>query len=183
MRRGAALLVALAVLLPLAACEQEGARPTATVSSADTADQVMEGFTTYVTSRGVRRARIDADTAYMFYPTRTMVLHNVRGTFYDQAGKDASTLVARRATYRTVEGSMSAEGQVEVRSTDGKVLRSEKLDYDKNADRISTDQPFTYVNGAERLEGTGFTADPSFKNVVADRPRGTAGGEMVLPGQ
>src|SRR2546421_11389964 len=41
-----------------------GIRPTATITAADTADQVLDSMSHYVTTAGVVRAHLRADTAY-----------------------------------------------------------------------------------------------------------------------
>ena len=33
------------------------------------------------------------------------------------------------------------------------------------------------------MEGEAFRADVDFRNIVTDRPRGTAGKDLVIPGQ
>lgn len=179
MRRLALLLAATL----LAACERDGARPTATLAPADTADQVIAGFEHHVTDLGVRRTRIEADTAYFYEATQTQLLRNVRAEFFDEEGRPTSTLTAREARYRVQDGSMRATGSVVVVGPDGERLASEELVYDKAAETISTEQAFRYDHRDEHLVGTGFRSDPAFENVVANQPRGTAGADMVLPGQ
>jgi hypothetical protein len=82
---------------------------------------------------------------------------------------------------------MEARGNVEVHTTDGKVLRTSVLQYDRARDELYTEQPFTYDTARETIEGNGFQADPRFTNVVTDSPRGGQRGDspgtMALPGQ
>lgn len=165
-----------------AGCSGGGARPTTTMQEADTADQVLEGFSHYVTSDGVRRSRVEADTAYFFEASQLALLRRVRVTFYDPKGAEASRLTADRATYRWQDGSMEAEGHVVVTTQDRR-LASETLRFDPKENRISTDRPFRFQRGDEFIEGTGFRSDPDFKNIVTDRPRGVAGKGVLLPGQ
>src|SRR6266700_8158730 len=89
MRRRCAVLALL-----LGAC-QSGARPTATQSVLDSADQVLIGMTHYVTQTGLQRARVRADTAYFFSATQSAEMRNVHITFYDPTGNESSTLTAR----------------------------------------------------------------------------------------
>jgi LPS export ABC transporter protein LptC len=173
----------LLTLLLLGACEETGARPTATLQAPDSADQVLEGFSHYVTNQGVRRSRVEADTAFFYENTQITDLRNITVTFYDLNGEESSTLTARRGTYRWQNGSMEAEGNVVVVSPDGRRLRTETLRYDNAANQISTDKRFTFDRGTEHLEGNSFRSDPDFRNVVTDRPRGVAGDGLLLPGQ
>ncbi|HEU4699748.1 MAG TPA: LPS export ABC transporter periplasmic protein LptC [Gemmatimonadales bacterium] len=176
-------LLALALALAAAACDAGGARPTATVSASDTADQVIAGFSHYATTNGIRRTLLEADTALYFDATQTALLRHPRATFYDERGAESSTLTADELKYRWQDGSMVATGHVVLTTPDGKRLTTEALTYDKSADRISTDKPFVYVAGGDHVEGAAFTSDVAFKHIVTDRPRGTAGKELVVPGQ
>ena len=127
--RSAVAAVAILAMAALSGCEETGARPTTTVQAADSADQVLEGFSHYVTSEGVRRSRVEADTAYFYEGTQITTLSNPKVTFYDLKGAEGSTLTARQGTYRWQDGSMEANGNVVVVSPDGRRLRTER-DFD-----------------------------------------------------
>lgn len=166
-----------------ASCEDTGVRPTSTVQAADSADQVLEGFSHYVTNEGVRRSRVEADTAFYYEPTQITELHKVKVVFFDIKGAEGSTLTAQRGTYRWQDGSMEATGNVRVVSPDGRRLTTESLRYDNATNTIMTDKQFSFDRGEEHLEGNSFRSDPDFKNVVTDRPRGVSGEGLLLPGQ
>jgi LPS export ABC transporter protein LptC len=165
------------------ACEDSGVKPTTTVQAPDSADQVLEGFSHYVTNEGILRSRVEADTAFFYEPTQITELHKVKVVFFDVKGAESSTLTARRGTYRWQDGSMEATGDVVVVSPDGRRLATSVLRYDNATNLIVTDQHFTFDRGEEHLEGNSFRSDPDFKNVVTDRPRGVTGNGMLLPGQ
>lgn len=177
-----AVFSVLTVLSALA-CEDTGVRPTTTVQAPDSADQVLEGFSHYVTNNGILRSRVEADTAFFFESTQMNELHNVKVVFFDIKGAESSTLTAKRGTYRWQDGSMQASGHVVVVSPDGRRLATEVLRYDNATNTILTDRPFTFDRGEEHLEGNSFRSDPDFRNVVTDRPRGVTGNGMLLPGQ
>jgi LPS export ABC transporter protein LptC len=181
--RGTLFSACSAISAFTAACEDSGVRPTTTVQAADSADQVLEGFSHYVTNEGILRSRVQADTAYFFEATQITELRNVRVVFFDLKGAESSTLTARRGTYRWQDGSMEANGNVVVVSPDGRRLATEALRYDNATNLIVTDRPFTFDRGEEHLEGNSFRSDPDFRNVVTDRPRGVTGDGMLLPGQ
>jgi LPS export ABC transporter protein LptC len=171
------------VVVALAACEESGAKPTTTLQATDSADQVLEGFSHYVTREGVRRSRVDADTAYFYESTQITDLRRIKVVFYDIKGTESSTLTAQRGTYHWQDGSMESNGHVVVVTPDGRRLQTERLRYDNAVNSISTDQHFTFDRGTEHLEGNSFKSDPDFKNVVTDRPHGVAGNGVLLPGQ
>jgi LPS export ABC transporter protein LptC len=182
-RRPAVPLFALLLTAALGACEESGARPTTTIEAPDSADQVPEGFSHYVTNDGIRRSRVQADTAYFYEATQITNLAKVKVTFYDLKGAESSTLTSKTGVYRWQDGSMEANGNVVVVSPDGRRLTTERLRYDNATNQLSTDRHFTFDRGEEHLEGNSFRSDPDFRNVVTDRPRGVAGDGMLLPGQ
>ena len=157
-----------------------GARPTATVTAADTADQILVGMSHYVTRAGVTRAHVEADTAYFYSPTQSAELRRVRITFYDVRGNESSTLTAHEGTYQWRTGDMEGRGDVAVLTTDGRRLRTEVLRYSQQRNEVSSDRSFVLDGPGQHIEGEGFTSDPGFANLVAKRPRGT-GGQLTLP--
>jgi len=175
--------MAVALTLALPACEETGAKPTTTVQASDDADQILEGFSHYVTFGGVRRSRVEADTAFFYEGTQVTDLRHVKVVFYDLRGVEGSTLTAKRGTYRWQDGSMEAHDDVMVVNPDGRTLRTQAIKYDNATNTISTDVPFTFDRAEEHLEGNSFKSDPDFKNVVTDKPRGVTGTGMLLPGQ
>jgi LPS export ABC transporter protein LptC len=184
-RLGRLFLTVLPVLtvLPLVACEDTGVKPTTTVQAPDSADQVLMGFSHYVTNNGILRSRVEADTAFFYESTQMNELHHVKVVFFDVKGAESSTLTAKRGSYRWQDGSMEASGKVVVVSPDGRKLATEVLKYDNATNTIYTDKHFTFDRGEEHLEGNSFRSDPDFRNVVTDRPRGVSGNGMLLPGQ
>ncbi|HKT59887.1 MAG TPA: LPS export ABC transporter periplasmic protein LptC [Gemmatimonadales bacterium] len=179
-RAGWLALVAIVLVL---ACEDPGAKPVTTVQATDSADQVLEGFSHWVSKDGIRRSEVQADTAYFYENTQVTQLRNVRVVFYDLNGKESSTLTAKAGTYRWQDGSMQANGNVVVVSPDGRKLQSDTLKYDNATNTISTNTHFIMDRGTDHLEGQSFRSDPDFKNIVTDKPVGRSGDGVLLPGQ
>ena len=163
------------------ACDT-GIKPTATISAADSADQVLDSMSHYMTSGGVQRAHVLADTAYFYSPSQTAELRQVHITFYDTRGAQTSTLTSREGTYHWRTGDMEARGSVVVVRTDGATLRTEVIRYSQAKNQVSSDRAFIFDEPTRHIEGEGFTSDPDFKVVTALRPKGT-GGKFTLPNQ
>ncbi|HXE57441.1 MAG TPA: LPS export ABC transporter periplasmic protein LptC [Gemmatimonadales bacterium] len=176
-------MLGLLALGALAACTDQGVRPSTTLAAADSADQVLYELVHYVTEDGVRRSLVEADTAYFYEATQTAELRGVKVTFYQPSGAVSSTLTSREGTYRWQTGAMEARGEVVAVTPDGKTLRTSILRYDRGTDLLSTDQPFTFDDGTDHLEGNSFTSDPDFENVRVAEPRGVAGEGVLVPGQ
>lgn len=185
----AVMLLPMAMaLLALGACKDDAIRPPVTVTAADSADQVLEGMEHIITSDGVKRTRVIADTAYLYEATQLARLKVVKTTFYDLNGFETSTVSSDSGLYQMRDGSMSAWGNVVATTPDGRRLKSAELKYDATKHQISSEKPFVYDRADQHLEGNGFTSDPDFRNVVTRQPRGgqrpgATGGGAVLPGQ
>ena len=160
-----------------------GAKPTATITAADTADQVLIDMKHYVTNDGVVRARVHADTAFFYQNTQAVEMRTVQITFYDTDGHETSTMTAKEGTYHWATGDMEGRGNVVVvGSGDGRTLKSEVMRYKQATNQVSSDQPFVFDGPGRHAKGKGFTSDPEFKNVTAQKLTGT-GGHLVLPNQ
>src|SRR5204862_1929527 len=121
----------------LGACDT-GIKPTATISAADSADQVLVGMSHYVTNAGIQRAHVRADTAYLYSPAQTSELRNVHITFYDPRGAETSTLTSREGTYHWRGGDMWARGNVVVVRTDGATPRTEVIRCSPGRNQVSS---------------------------------------------
>jgi LPS export ABC transporter protein LptC len=160
-----------------------GVKPTATVTAADTADQVLINMTHYLTSNGVVRAQVRADSAYFYQPLEVAELRNVHITFYGTDGNETSTMTAREGTYHWATGDMEGRGNViVVGAGDGRTLKSEVMRYRQATNEVSSDQAFVFDAPGRHVVGDGFVSDPNFRNVTAQRPRGS-GGHFTLPNQ
>jgi LPS export ABC transporter protein LptC len=182
--RPSALL--LAALL-FGACQDDAVRPPMNVTAADSADQILEGMEHLITTDGVRRTKVLADTAYLYEATNLARLKGVKVTFFDANGNETSTVTSDSGLYHMRDGSMSAWGHVVATTPDNRRLRSAELKYDSRSRQISSDKPFVYDRADQHLEGNGFTSDPDFRNVVTRQPHGGerpgGGAPGVLPGQ
>ncbi len=184
------LMVAV-VVAAVVACRDDGVRPTTTVTAADSADQVLESMDFNLTTDGVRRTRVFADTAYLYEATQLARLKRVTVTFYDVSGIERSTVVGDSGLYQTRDGSMEAWGHVVGTTPDGKKLQTAQLRYDSRKHEISSGTPFVFDKPGQHLEGNGFTSDPEFANIRAGQPKAhqlpgqsdSAGTGFLLPGQ
>ncbi|HXJ31860.1 MAG TPA: LPS export ABC transporter periplasmic protein LptC [Gemmatimonadales bacterium] len=172
-----------AFVLTSFACSN-GAQPSATITAADTADQVLIDMTHYVTNDGVVRARVRADSAFFYQNSQSVEMRAVHITFYDTDGRETSTMSAKEGTYHWATGDMEGRGNVVVVGAgDGRTLKSEVMRYKQATNQVSSDQPFVFDGPPDRhIKGKGFTSDPDFRNVTALNPTGK-GGHLVLPNQ
>lgn len=159
-------LTLFAGILICVGCTEKKALPTARGSAlADSADQVMFGAKFNLTSQGISRARLNADTAYFFDENTRAELENVNTTFFTTAGVRDAVLTSRRGTYNTRLATMVARQNVVVVSEDGRRLETSELIYNQGLNEISSDSAFVLTEPNRRLEGIGFRSDPNMNNI------------------
>ncbi len=170
-----------ALFFAFAAC-REGNEPT--LVAEDVLDQVAEankvGINIWhlVTAAGVRRAEIEADTAYFLEEKAMVELRGVRATLFDKVGATSSVLTSREGTYYWSTGDMIARKDVVVNNPDeGRTIKTSVLHYEQAADRIWSDQPteMIYADGTV-IRGTSFESNTRMDRVDLTAP------EMVRRG-
>lgn len=177
MSRAGAWAALVAVSVAVVACREVQEPPIAVTSAlADSADQIILGAHQLITDRGVLRAQLDADTAYVFSEGTRIELRRVNTTFFNGAGSKTATLTSREGTYNTQLGQMEARKNVVAVSEDGRRLTTEQLRFSEQANLITSDSAFTATQGARVLRGIGFESDPDMNNVRCKAAcRGEAG--------
>lgn len=158
------------ILLFLAACSDAGEPPTR-LTAPDSADQVLYGMTHNVTLDGVLRARLWADTAYVYQNSQTADLVGVKVEFLTPRGQLGSTITADSGRYDFRMRDMEARGSVVAVTPDGRKLTTSILRYDRRSEQISGPESFVFDAPDRHLEGDAFTADPEFTDVRAVEPR------------
>ena len=168
-RLGPAVSIAYAAVV-LACSGVEG--PPTTVFEADSADRIAFGVGHNVTSNGMLRVRIEADTTYFYDASQTAKLRQLTVIFFSAEGIETSRITADWGNYELQTGNMVARTNVVGTTPDGRRLTTSELTYDRLGNRLKTDAEFVFDSSDEHLEGSGFTADPDFRNVRATDIRG-----------
>lgn len=180
-RPAAALLLALLA----AACAPRGVTPKDVVR-ADSADQVIDSLDfRRVTADGRTSVQVQAVRGWEYRGRQAMDLDSLTLTFRDRSGAVSSVVTGRRGAYDQRSGAFDVRGQVVVRATaDRRVLKTEHLVYDKEADRIYSDTAYTFTSAKGSGSGASFSADPDFKVLESYRTRARDGGRgFVIPNQ
>ena len=141
--------------------------PHGIVAMADSADQIVYGLVHNVTTDGVLRARIEADTAFFYESTQSAELKQLTAVFFSALGEISSTVTAAEGTYKWLIGDMEARINVIAVTPDGRRLTTETLSYSKISNRLTGPESFEFTAPDRELAGDGFTADPSFRDVRA----------------
>jgi len=161
-----AIFIAL-LAVAAGACHDKNTPTLATRRSAlgDSADQVMFGLRHELTTAGVRRGELHADTAYFYDDMNRMELRKVNTIFFDKNGAKNATMSALRGVYDTRTQKLDGRGDVVVTSEDGRRLTSPHLTYDRTINQISSDTAFTFTAPGRTISGIGFRSDPQLRNV------------------
>jgi LPS export ABC transporter protein LptC len=170
-------------VLALGACGKPRQDAVAAVeAAADTADQLLIGLTQYITQDGVRKAYLEADSAFLYENSGRAELKTVKVTFFAEAGDTSSVVTGKIGSYDWRTGRMEAREDVVVVLSNGGRLTTSVLRYDQARNELSTDQHYVYTAPDRQMEGDGFVTDPALSVFRTTRPRGTAG-SFTLPGQ
>jgi LPS export ABC transporter protein LptC len=178
------LVVAAIVAIVAAGCSKKGATPPVKshASLADSAEQVMQNVQYVLTSAGVQRGELFADSAYIFDDNTRYVLKNVRTTFNTAEGVKNGTMKADRGKYNLRQQVLEGFGNVVLTSTDGKKLTSPYVKYNQAINEVSSDTTFTLTEPGRNLSGIGFKADPQLTHFQVLRA-GRGQGSVTLPAQ
>jgi hypothetical protein len=139
----------------------------------EAANQVVFGLDHYVTTEGVRRAHVEADTAFFLEGKPMVDLRVMHVTFFDAEGDTTSILTARAGTYNWNTGDMTAkEDVVVVIPREGRRIETSVLYYDRARDRIWGDQ-LTRMFEADGtvMEGTAFETNSRMDRIDLTSPR------------
>jgi len=160
MDRVKGLVVGVLALLG-SACRPEDTPPIATEILRSDVDMAMTQMATYVTRDGIRRARVEADTAE-FISENEIHMRPVRLVFYDEQGRETTVIRADFGVLYELTEDMRAEGNVVAQDGErGQRLETERLRYVNLDDRLYGDTTFTLFRdlGPTVIEGSGFESD------------------------
>lgn len=158
----ASLSFALCALLAAACADTRTPPVSALPSVADSADQTLVGVHYILTSKGVQRGVLDADTAYVLDEATRIDLRRARVSFTTELGAPQGTMEANRAMLNQRTQVLEGWGDVVVSLVDGRSLKSPHILYNQVTRQISSDSSYTATRGNDTQRGTGFTANETF---------------------
>lgn len=164
------ILVFAAASIALAACRDMQPPPVAAGATvADSADQVFFGASFVLTTNGVKRGILTADTAYVLDDQTRIDLRVAHVNFTTEAGAPEGTMDAHRGVYSTRTQILEGWGDVVVKLVDGRMLKSPHVTYNQITHQISSDTTYTIARRADTQYGTGFTANQTFTKFTCMR--------------
>lgn len=164
---GNRLAVLAAMIAVVAAACAEGEDPVDERGYRDLpADHVVWDLDTDIKDMGSLRARIHADTAYIWEDSARTLMFPVEIRLFDDNGAQTAHLTAREGEHNTNTDRMVARGNVVlVTEEDGRRLLTEELHYDPRRGRIWSDVATVMHQGDTRVEGSGFRANEDMSDI------------------
>lgn len=166
------VLVPLTVLIT--ACGQREEPPTATDLLPEGVDYAFTRLRTFMTREGIRRGRLEAETAQLVGEGE-LHMRPVKLIFFDAEGRESTEITADYGVYYELTEDMDAEGSVVVLDrAGGQRLETERLKYVNTEDRLYGDTAFTLYrdNGGTVIDGSAFESDPAMDSVIVLTPSG-----------
>src|SRR5690348_9508525 len=157
------LALALASIVMIAACQDLQPPPVAaTHSIADSADQVMFNAKFVLTTKGIQRGELIADTMYALEEGTKFDARTAHVNFTTETGAPQGTMDAHRGVYSTRTQTLEGWGDVVVKLVDGRMLKSPHVIYNQVTHIITGDTTYTLYRGSDTQHGIGFTANETF---------------------
>lgn len=176
--RALATLFASVAVLGSAACHEAPQTPVAGKAGvADSADQVFFGMQFFLTTAGIQRGNLTADTAYILDDQTRFDLRRTNVVFTTETGAPQGTMTGDRGMYSTRTTILDGRGNVVVKLVDGRTLTSPHVIYNQGAHIISSDTNYTISNARGSQTGIGFTSDQAFKKFTCLR---NCGGDFTV---
>jgi LPS export ABC transporter protein LptC len=117
----------------------------------------------YTDSGRVRnRLRAGRIAEWATEPKRTELSEGVEVVFFDAAGRQGSTLTARRGVILPGQNRMEAYEDVVFVNAKGERLETEQLSWDQDSARVQTDRPVRIRRGEDIIHGNGLDATEDF---------------------
>ena len=144
-------------------CRDSKQPPMAAVSTAaDSADQVLFSPQFFLSTRGVQRGAVRADTAYVLNDQTKFDLRKAHVTFTTETGLPQGTMEANRGVYSVQTQVLEGWGDVVVRLVDGRTLKSPHVTYNQLTHQIASDTNYALARGNDTQSGIGFTSNQTF---------------------
>lgn len=175
------LFAAVAAVALSTACRDSKTPPVAAgPSMADSADQVLFKVQYVLTTNGIQRGDLTADTAYVLDDQNRYDLRVAHVVFTTETGAPQGTMDGRRGVYNLSTRILEGWGDVVVQLVDGRTLKSPHVTYNQMTHQISSDTSYVLSRGSDSQYGKGFTSDQAF---ITFKCLGACGGNssVLLP--
>ncbi|TGL57397.1 LPS export ABC transporter periplasmic protein LptC [Leptospira ognonensis] len=132
------------------------------------------------TKDGVLEWKLLGKESYIYPTDNRTVVYGFEFYQYD-GGKYKSYLTGKRGEINHSTKSVLLEGEVNLKTEDGKILKSENLNYNLDEKTLSTDSEVVIYSDGTTIRGKGLRADKGLNKYTVLRPTAiTVGGTSPL---
>lgn len=157
------LLLLLPVLGITAACGDATKTPVVSGPTiADSADQILYGADIRLTTRGIERGRLTADTAFVLDEQTRFDLRNPHVVFTTETGAPQGTMESKRGAYSTRTTILEGWGDVVAKLVGGKTLKSPHVVFNQVTHQLTSDTTYTITDPQGTQSGVGFVSNQTF---------------------
>ncbi len=144
-------------IIAIAACKDTTPlASTAAPSAADSADQIFINAHSILTTKGVQRAELIADTAFVMDEGTRFNLRNPHVNFTTETGQPEGTMDAQKGVYNSRTQMLEGWGDAVVKFVDGRKLTSPHVTYNQLTHQISSDTSYTITGPTGTQYGIGL---------------------------
>jgi LPS export ABC transporter protein LptC len=169
----------LVTLVAGTACRESGTPPVVSgPTAADSADQMLIGVTYVMTTKGIERGELNADTAYVLDEQTRFDLRRAHINFKTETGAPQGTMEANRGVYNQRTQILEGWGDVVLKLTDGRTLKSPHVTFNQITHKVSSDTTYTLLRpNGDTQRGKGFLSNQAFTTFEC---KGNCTGDMTL---
>ncbi|MGL4367321.1 MAG: LPS export ABC transporter periplasmic protein LptC [Brevinemataceae bacterium] len=129
---------------------------------------------TYTEKKGFREWELKAAQANIFETDNQIFLYNLTMTFFSESNQITSVLIANQGLVNQSIGSLIAEGEVRILSSNRSELLTEKIYWDQPRNLLysETNKLVTVIRPKQRILGYNMISDSALENVEIDNSIG-----------
>ena len=134
-------------------------------SSENIPSQIVEGFKLTESVSGKKLYQLQAIKAYLYESLNKIEVTEPKIIFFDEAGKEFSTLVARTGSVNNKSSDLTARNEVIVQTQDSTFLYTDSLVWLNNRQIVTTDAWVKINSKQGNIEGQGLISDAGLKKI------------------
>ncbi len=167
-RMKSSLLAFILLAFFFTSCGEKKLEPVVDLAEGDSLpSQESWGDTIYFTEQGKLQAILESRHLKEYSDLKTKYLDTIKVRFYKEDKKTpSSVLTADHAVINDKLNKMTAQGNVIVKSNNGRILKTPELVWLSKKNKIYSDKSVWIADSNEVIEGVGFESDKELNNYV-----------------
>ena len=153
--------IILFVLIIFIACRESEPK----AGSENVPSQIVEGFRLMESVSGKKLYQLQALKAYIYEASNKIDVTEPKIIFFDDAGKEFSTLVAHSGSVNNKSSVLIARNEVIVQTQDSTYLYTDSLVWLNSRQIVTTDAWVTINSKQGNIEGQGLISDAGLKKI------------------